>query len=201
MVGFFFLTLAGVLHAGRTPKNGFSTPLFDARNATMNTPRAFTRSQISKGFTLIELMIGIAIIGVLSAIAIPAFQDYLNRSKVTELLNIAQSCKAGVIEFAASTNVWPSSSADAGCQSAVAANSKYSETLTLGAQGKILVSFKNNQVASGLGTGQFIALVPWSGAGRHTSAVAPIGQWRCVTNVTGDLLRYIPAACRNADVT
>lgn len=167
----------------------------------MNTPRAFTRSQISKGFTLIELMIGIAIIGVLSAIAIPAFQDYLNRSKVTELLNIAQSCKAGVIEFAASTNVWPSSSADAGCQSAVAANSKYSETLTLGAQGKILVSFKNNQVASGLGTGQFIALVPWSGAGRHTSAVAPIGQWRCVTNVTGDLLRYIPAACRNADVT
>jgi type IV pilus assembly protein PilA len=166
----------------------------------MNTQRAFTRSKISKGFTLIELMIGIAIIGVLSAIAIPAFQDYLNRSKVTELVNLAQACKTGVVEFAATSNSWPSNAGEAGCQAAVSNNSKYSESLAVLAQGRIQVNFKNNEVAAGLTTAQFIALIPWTGSARHTSATAPIGQWRCVTNVTGDLLRYIPASCRNTNV-
>ncbi|MEK9817206.1 MAG: hypothetical protein VW447_08875, partial [Limnobacter sp.] len=81
-------------------------------------------------------MIGIAIIGVLSAIAIPAFQDYLNRSKVTELMNIAQSCKAGIIEFTATTNAWPANAGDAGCQSNVAAQSQYARQLTVGANGR-----------------------------------------------------------------
>jgi type IV pilus assembly protein PilA len=166
----------------------------------MNTPRAFTRSKISKGFTLIELMIGIAIIGVLSAIAIPAFQDYLNRSKVTELVNLAQACKTGVVEFAATSNAWPANAGEAGCQSGVSTDSKYSNALTVEAQGKVQVTFKEDVVADGIKDTDYIALLPWSASGRHTSATQPIGQWRCVTSVTGDLLRYIPAACRNVDL-
>lgn len=166
----------------------------------MNTPKAFNRTKISKGFTLIELMIGIAIIGVLSAIAIPAFQDYLNRSKVVELVNLAQACKTGVVEFSATSNRWPTSAAEAGCQSAVATNSKYAEGLFIDGNGRIRVTFKNNEVVQGLGLPNHISLVPWSGNGRHTSPTTPIGQWRCVTSVTGDFLRFIPAACRNPDV-
>jgi type IV pilus assembly protein PilA len=170
----------------------------------MNTPRAFTRSKISKGFTLIELMIGIAIIGVLSAIAIPAFQDYLNRSKVTELVNLAQACKAGVVEVAATTNAWPTSAAAAGCQAGVANNSQYASGLTVGPNsGRIQVNFRANAVVSGIVATDYIALVPWvpnatGGGSLQTVATDPISQWRCVTNITGDNLRYIPASCRNA---
>ena len=166
----------------------------------MNTPKAFTRGKISKGFTLIELMIGIAIIGVLSAIAIPAFQDYLNRSKVTELVNLAQACKAGVVEAAATNNAWPATAADAGCQSNVGTTSRYANVLTVGANGRIEVSFQANTVSDTILGTHFIALIPWTGTGRHNNATAPIGQWRCVTNVTGNDLRFIPSACRNANV-
>ncbi len=62
---------------------------------------------LQKGFTLIELMIVVAIIGILAAIAIPAYQDYTIRAQVTEGLNLASAVKASVAEFYANNGAWP----------------------------------------------------------------------------------------------
>jgi len=69
------------------------------------------------GFTLIELMIVVAIIGILAAIAIPAYQDYIKRVHVAEGLNIADNIKTSVAETYSSNGIWPSSNASAGLPS------------------------------------------------------------------------------------
>jgi len=65
------------------------------------------KKALQKGFTLIELMIVVAIIGILAAIAIPAYQDYTIRSQVTEGLNLASAVKASVAEYYAQNGAWP----------------------------------------------------------------------------------------------
>jgi type IV pilus assembly protein PilA len=73
---------------------------------------------LQKGFTLIELMIVVAIIGILAAIAIPAYQDYTIRAQVSEGLTLASDVKAGVAEYLAQTGDWPVDLEEAGLGSA-----------------------------------------------------------------------------------
>jgi type IV pilus assembly protein PilA len=79
---------------------------------------------LQKGFTLIELMIVVAIIGILAAIAIPAYQDYTIRTQVSEGLTLAGDIKAGVAEYMAQTGSWPADLIEAGLGSAAAAGDK-----------------------------------------------------------------------------
>lgn len=86
-----------------------------------------------KGFTLIELMIVVAIIGILAAIALPAYQDYTKRSHVTEGLTLASGAKTAVTEYFASKGAWPSNNASAGIATAASIKGNAVRSVTVNA--------------------------------------------------------------------
>ena len=92
------------------------------------------------GFTLIELMIVVAIVGILAAIAIPAYKDYMIRSKVSECAASLGACKTSVAEYAASRGSLPSTTVSAGCSTQA---SQYCSGLALASGGHITIGVDN----------------------------------------------------------
>lgn len=176
---------------------------------------------LQKGFTLIELMIVVAIIGILAAVAMPAYQDYTVRAKVTEGLSIAGAAKLAVVE----TFTVFGGRAIAGCVSpctavpaGVSVGYQFTPTryvtgmaiadiaaVPVANDGRITIEYA---AATGVGA-LFVALTPGAGgltvAGLPTNALTA-GQpvvWGCTTGATaaapaggGVLFRYVPASCR-----
>ena len=91
-----------------------------------------TMTQKQQGFTLIELMIVVAIIGILAAVALPAYQDYTKRAHVSEGITLAASAKAAVTEYYVSQAAWPTGNSQAGLPDAAAITGNAVKSVTVG---------------------------------------------------------------------
>ena len=144
---------------------------------------------LQKGFTLIELMIVVAIIGILAAIALPAYQDYTIRAKVSEGLGMAAAAKLAVVETAASntglTNVTQALSGYT--FNASTGTNAYVASITIADGGVITVTTKN----TGAATQPVFTLNPTQ---TTTGAADDQIQWTCTRTV--GLNKHVPAACR-----
>ncbi|MBH0089465.1 pilin [Pseudoalteromonas sp. NSLLW218] len=101
-------------------------------------------TQKQQGFTLIELMIVVAIIGILAAVALPAYQDYTKRAHVSEGITLAASAKAAVTEYYVSQAAWPTNNTTAGLPDATAITGNAVKSVAVGnANGHITVTYND----------------------------------------------------------
>ena len=159
------------------------------------------KNTLQKGFTLIELMIVIAIIGILAAVALPAYQDYTIRAKVAEIILAASTCRTSITETVQSTTGTTLPGANSwGCESS-AQTSKYVASVATTDAGVITVTAVDDQGAPDLkgAAGKVVTLIPYKDNANvlaNTDVGATIFKWVCGGTDTDMEAKFLPGSCR-----
>jgi type IV pilus assembly protein PilA len=160
-------------------------------------------TRVLQGFRLIDLMIVVAIIGILAAVALPAYQNYTVRAKMSEVILAGETCRTAITEASQTGLATAPAGNDFGCENTTGNASHYVNKILTDANGVITVDAQNLDPAV---NGKAISLIPYSDAGMKTpSATAdfvsgttkPVVAWKCqAAAANGVPAKYLPASCR-----
>jgi type IV pilus assembly protein PilA len=150
--------------------------------------------RLQQGFTLIELMIVVAIIGILAAVALPAYQDYTVRAKMSEVILAASACRTTITEIYQSGSGSLPTAGNWGCESSTA-SSKYVASILTDDAGKVSVTIQN--IATTVNA-KVVTLMPGKVGGGTLAAGDAVAIWRCgcTTDGTNVDAKYLPGSCR-----
>lgn len=160
---------------------------------------------IQKGFSLIELMIVIAILGILAVIALPAYQDYTARAQVSEAILLMEGQKSAVVEYYADKGKWPTSNTEAGIATNTSIQGKYVAQVDVGGAGVITATMKKADVNKEI-EGKTVSLTPTATTATTATTGSTPGTtgngsftWTCTPGAKdGVATKFLPSSCRPA---